>query len=184
MNKRSIAGHTTAAIRGPVLTFKGDPFKVGLEHAMVYESDAIVAFGDGIITHFGPANEIKPQLPRDISIRDYGRDALISAGFIDSHVHFPQTPMIGAFGAQLLDWLNTYTFPTEGKFADKDFARSCALWKTSIVRSVKRAEPDGGPSASSCPRRRRAPQEQRGDGGDLFSARRKHLSSQCERSAL
>jgi guanine deaminase len=93
---------------------------------MVYESDAIVAFADGIITHFGAADEIKQQLPPDIPIHNYGRDALISAGFIDSHVHFPQTPMIGAFGAQLLDWLNTYTFPTERKFADKEFARACA----------------------------------------------------------
>jgi hypothetical protein len=41
-----------AAIRGPVLTFTGDPFKESLQDVMVYESDAIVTFGDGIITHF------------------------------------------------------------------------------------------------------------------------------------
>ncbi len=50
----------------------------------------------------------------------------MTAGFIDSHVHFPQTPMIGAAGGQLLDWLNTYTFPTEQKFSNKDFARAVA----------------------------------------------------------
>ncbi len=116
----------TCAIRGPVLTFTGDPFQVGVEDTMVYESDAIVAFGDGIITHFGPATDIRPQLPADLRIRNYGPDALISAGFIDSHVHFPQTPMIAAFGGQLLDWLNDYTFPTERKFADKVFAASVA----------------------------------------------------------
>lgn len=116
----------TDAIRGPVLTFTGDPFKEGLEHTMVYESDAIVAFGDGIITHFGPADEIKPKLPPGLSVRDYGPHSLISAGFLDSHVHFPQTPMIAAFGAQLLDWLNTYTFPTERQYADKAFASSVA----------------------------------------------------------
>jgi guanine deaminase len=115
-----------SAIRGPVLTFKGDPFKDGLESTMVYETDAIIAFADGVITHFGPADAIKAQLPSATSIRDYGRDALISAGFLDSHVHFAQTPMIGAFGAQLLDWLNTYTFPTERKFSDKAFASSVA----------------------------------------------------------
>jgi guanine deaminase len=111
----------------PPAPFTDDPFKQGPEHAMVYESDAIVAFGDGIITHFGPVDVIKPQLLPGIPIRDYGRDALISGDFIDSHVHFPQTPMIGAFGAQLLDWLNTYTLPTERKFrfADQEFARSC-----------------------------------------------------------
>ncbi len=114
------------AIRGPVLTFNGDPFKDGLEDTMVYEPDAIVAFGAGIITHFGPADKVKPQLPADLEIRNYGPDSLISAGFLDSHVHFPQTPMIAAFGEQLLDWLNKYTFPTERKYADKAFAASVA----------------------------------------------------------
>ena len=96
------------AIRGPVLTFTGDPFKDGLEDTMVYEPDAIVAFGEGVITHFGPADKVKSQLPADLEIRNYGPDSLISAGFLDSHVHFPQTPMIAAFGEQLLDWLNKY----------------------------------------------------------------------------
>jgi guanine deaminase len=116
----------TVAIRGPALTFTGDPFKDGLEATMVYESDAIVAFDAGVITHFGPATKIKSQLPSDLKVREYGPDALISAGFLDSHVHFPQTPMIAAFGEQLLDWLNKYTFPTEKKYADKAFASSVA----------------------------------------------------------
>lgn len=116
----------TSAIRGPVLTFTGDPFQDGLEDTMVYESDAIVAFGDGIISHFGPADEVQPQLPAGLEVKNYGSDALISAGFLDSHVHFPQTPMIAAFGEQLLDWLNKYTFPTERKYADKAFAASVA----------------------------------------------------------
>ncbi len=123
------------AIRGPALTFKGDPFKDGLESTMVYESDAIVAFGDGYITHFGPADTVKSQLPPGIPIQNYGPDSLISAGFLDSHVHFPQTPMIAAFGEQLLDWLNKYTFPTERRFADKAFASSVA--KTFLNEQLK-----------------------------------------------
>ncbi len=93
---------------------------------MVYESDAIVAFGDGLITHFGAADQIRAELPADLEVHDYGPAALISAGFLDTHVHFPQTPMIGACGEQLLDWLNRYTFPTERRFADKAFAASVA----------------------------------------------------------
>ena len=116
----------STAIRGPVLTYTGDPFRSGLEHTMVYESDAIVAMADGRITHFGPADRVAPQLPAGTEIKNYGKDSLISAGFIDSHVHYPQTPMIGAFGGQLLDWLNKYTFPTELKYSDKEFARSVA----------------------------------------------------------
>lgn len=118
--------HPIQAIRGPVLTFTGDPFKDGIANTMVYESDAIVAFSDGYITHFGPADKIMSQLPADICIKNYGPDSLISAGFLDSHVHFPQTPMIAAFGEQLLDWLNKYAFPTERKFADKAFASATA----------------------------------------------------------
>lgn len=116
----------TKAIRGPALTFTGDPFKDGLEATLVYESDAIVAFGEGVITHFGPAELVRAQLPAGLEVREYGPDALISAGFLDSHVHFPQTPMIGAFGAKLLDWLDKYTYPTERKYADKAFAASVA----------------------------------------------------------
>ena len=114
------------AIRGPALTYTGDPFKNGLEHTMVYESDAIVAMADGKITHFGPASKVEAELPPGTKVRNYGKNALISAGFIDSHVHFPQTPMIAAYGEQLLDWLNKYTFPTEQKYSDKEFARSVA----------------------------------------------------------
>jgi guanine deaminase len=116
----------TTAIRGPALTYTGDPFKDGLEHTMVYESDAIVAMADGKITHFGPSNKVASKLPTGTNVLNYGKDSLISAGFIDSHVHFPQTPMIAAYGEQLLDWLNKYTFPTEQKYSDKEFARSVA----------------------------------------------------------
>ncbi|TLM77346.1 guanine deaminase [Microbulbifer harenosus] len=115
-----------SAIRGPVLTFTGDPFASSVEDTMLYESDAIVAIGDGVVTHFGPADKIQPQLPAGLEVRNYGPDALITAGFLDSHVHFPQTPMIAAFGEQLIDWLKKYTFPTERKFADKAFAASVA----------------------------------------------------------
>lgn len=123
------------AIRGPALTFTGDPFATSLEETMVYEADAIVAFGNGVVTHFGPADKLKKELPADLKIRNYGPDSLISAGFLDSHVHFPQTPMIAAFGEQLLDWLNKYTFPTERKYADKAFAASVA--KVFLEESIR-----------------------------------------------
>ncbi len=116
----------TGAIRGPALTFRGDPFKDGLDDTMVYEADAIVAFGGGKITHFGSAGKVKRELPAGMEICNYGSDSLISAGFLDSHVHFPQTPMIAAFGERLMDWLNKYAFPTESKYADKAFASSVA----------------------------------------------------------
>lgn len=46
---------------------------------------------------------------------DY-RGRLIVPGFVDTHIHYPQTEMIGAFGEQLLEWLNQYTFPVESQY--------------------------------------------------------------------
>jgi guanine deaminase len=116
----------TIALRGAALTFSDDPFRVGVQDAMRYESDAIVAIAGGKITHFGPASEVQSKLSADTNVTQNGKDTLMTAGFIDSHVHFPQTPMIAAYGEQLLDWLNKYTFPTEQKYADKEFAREVA----------------------------------------------------------
>ncbi|MBV8192091.1 MAG: guanine deaminase [Alphaproteobacteria bacterium] len=114
------------AIRGPALSFRGDPFRDGVGATLVHEADAVIVMQDGHVTHFGPADVLLRELPRGVAIRDWGRDALICAGFIDCHVHYAQTPMIAAYGARLLDWLDTYTFPTELKFADRAFAAAAA----------------------------------------------------------
>src|SRR5690606_32369941 len=54
------------------------------------------------------------------------RPHLIMPGFIDPHLHFPQVQVIASWGAQLLDWLNGYTFPEETRFADPDHAAAMA----------------------------------------------------------
>ena len=55
-------------------------------------------------------------------------------GFIDPHIHFPQVQVIASWGAQLLDWLNTYTFPEEGRFSDPDHAtRMAGLFLDQLV---------------------------------------------------
>ena len=48
------------------------------------------------------------------------------AGFVDPHVHYPQTAMIASWGKRLIDWLNTYTFPEEMKFGDEVYATEIA----------------------------------------------------------
>lgn len=49
--------------------------------------------------------------------------AFLMPGFIDTHIHAPQVPNIGlGLDKPLLDWLNTYTFPMETQYQDKDFA--------------------------------------------------------------
>ncbi|WP_394124126.1 guanine deaminase [Psychrobacter nivimaris] len=60
-----------------------------------------------------------------VKVHDY-RDKLIMPGFIDTHVHYPQIDMIAAYGEQLLDWLNNYTFVTEANFGDPKVAHDTA----------------------------------------------------------
>jgi len=116
----------TTALRGPAFTFTGDPFVGDPAAAMRHEVDAILAMADGRITHFGPAGAVRGQLPPGTHIKECGKDALILPGFIDCHVHYPQTQIIGAYGRQLLDWLNQYTFVAEQEFADPAHARAVA----------------------------------------------------------
>ena len=109
-------------MRGAALTFRDDPFLVGRDAAMHYESDALVVLEDDHINAFGPYATLKNSLGAETPITAYN-DALIMPGFIDLHVHYPQTQIIGAYGKQLIDWLNRYTFPAEQQFADIEHAR-------------------------------------------------------------
>ena len=60
---------------------------------------------------------------------------LVLPGFIDAHLHFPQSGIIGAYGTDLLDWLDTYTFPEESRFGDADHAASiAALFADALLR--------------------------------------------------
>jgi guanine deaminase len=115
----------THAIRGPALTFTGDIFAEGAG-AMRFESDALIAMANGLITHFGAAAQIAPLLPTGIPIRQFSAAHLILPGFIDCHVHYPQLQIIGAHGEQLLDWLEQYTFVAEQQFAEPAHAQRIA----------------------------------------------------------
>ena len=120
------AGAVDTAIRGPVLSYSGDPFQHGLDATMVFEADAVIAVAGGRILHFGPAAQVLPRLPAGTPVDRYGADSLILAGFIDCHVHYPQTEIIAGYGVQLIDWLDKYAFQAEQRFADPAYARSVA----------------------------------------------------------
>jgi guanine deaminase len=117
---------TVTALRGPALTFTGDPFLVGAERAVRYEPDALIVIGDGRITSFGPYEPTRAALAADVAITHYGTDSLILPGFVDTHVHYAQTQMIGAGGHGLLEWLNNYAFAAEQQFADAGHAHDVA----------------------------------------------------------
>ncbi|ETA83880.1 guanine deaminase [Eikenella corrodens] len=112
------------AIRSAMLTFKKDPFFHEMDECLVYESDAVIVMEGGKITQVGRAQDILPRLD-GVEIKRY-TDSIIIPGFIDSHVHYPQTEIIGAYGEQLLDWLNNYTFIAEQGFKNKEHASEVA----------------------------------------------------------
>jgi guanine deaminase len=104
---------------GQVLSFNADPFIEG-ETAARHETHGAVLVDAGRIIATGPADTLRAAHPQ-AKVHDYGR-ALITAGFIDAHVHYPQTAIIASWGKRLIDWLNSYTFPEEMRFADPAYA--------------------------------------------------------------
>ena len=108
---------------GQVLSFSADPFTMG-EAAARHESHGAVLVEDGRIRATGPADMLRAAHPQ-ARVHDYGR-SLITAGFIDAHVHYPQTAIIASWGKRLIDWLNSYTFPEEMRFADPAYAATIA----------------------------------------------------------
>ena len=116
--------NTRQAYRAAILHSLADPAVVGVEQSYQYFEDGILLIENGKVAQVGAAAELLPKLA-GVEIQHY-RDALITPGFIDTHIHYPQTGMIASYGEQLLDWLNTYTFPTERQFADKAHASEVA----------------------------------------------------------
>ena len=60
---------------------------------------------------------------KNIEVIDFG-NKIISPGLVDLHIHAPQYNFRGmGMDLELLDWLNTYTFPSEAKFKDENYAK-------------------------------------------------------------
>ena len=82
--------------------------------------------GGYLVLEEGVIEGIYPRLPERYAacpVEDWG-EKLILPSFADLHLHAPQYPMLGmGMDLPLLDWLNAYTFITEERFADRDYAR-------------------------------------------------------------
>jgi guanine deaminase len=105
-------------LTGQVLSYDSSPF-TGDPSAAITLNEAVLLEG-GLITATGSRANMIAKAP-DAQIHDHP-GALICAGFVDAHVHYPQTAMIASWGKRLIDWLNSYTFPEEMRFADPDYA--------------------------------------------------------------
>ena len=116
----------TRAIRGTFFDLIDDPWKhIGKEQeAARFVRDGLLVVKDGLIADFGPFEEVSQRHP-GLEVTHLP-DRIIMPGFIDGHVHFPQVRVLGAYGNQLLDWLQTWIFPEELKYRDHDYAREAA----------------------------------------------------------
>ncbi len=112
------------AIRGSFLDFVDDPFYAPEADSARYIADGLLVLNGGKIKAFGAYADLQSEYG-DLPTTIYA-ERLIMPGFVDTHIHYPQTEMIAAYGEQLLEWLDQYVFPTEGKFQDEAYAQKVA----------------------------------------------------------
>ncbi|MCM5572235.1 guanine deaminase [Burkholderiaceae bacterium FT117] len=112
-----------AAYRGEIVDFTGDPLRDG-EAACRHFADGLLVVGDGRVQELGPFDALAARIG-DTPVRDL-RGRILVPGFVDAHVHYPQTDIVASPAPGLLDWLERYTFPAERRFADPGHAAEVA----------------------------------------------------------
>ena len=114
-----------SAVRGALVYLTGDPFLEDPKSCLTYIEDGILVIEEGNITVSGAASDILKTLDVAIPVTHYA-NGIILPGFIDTHIHYVQTDIIGSYGEQLLDWLEKYTFPEEQKFSSYEYSSKVA----------------------------------------------------------
>lgn len=109
---------------GQTFEVMGDALASPWQEVVRVNSAGAVLIKDDRIAAVGNAAEMRKTHPR-AKVKDYGQH-MICPGFVDAHAHYPQTAMIASWGKQLIDWLNTYTFPEEMRLEDPAYARRIA----------------------------------------------------------
>ncbi|WFE74611.1 guanine deaminase [Roseinatronobacter sp. S2] len=105
---------TLTLIRARLLSFLREPHSPDDTTSFRYIDDGALLIEGGMIRAMGEFSQINTP---DATVIDH-RPHLVMPGFIDTHLHFPQTQVIGCWAAELLDWLNDYTFPEETRYND------------------------------------------------------------------
>tara|TARA_R110002020_G_scaffold133917_1_gene298862 strand:+ start:670 stop:1965 length:1296 start_codon:yes stop_codon:yes gene_type:complete len=125
---------TARLLRGRVLSFTSRPEARDDHASYLFEDDGAVLVENGRISMCGAYDEVRLASPMGVEVIDH-RPLLLMAGFIDPHIHFPQMQVTASYAANLLEWLNTYTFVEEQKFADADHAaRFARLFFDELLR--------------------------------------------------
>ncbi|MYM35507.1 guanine deaminase [Duganella sp. FT50W] len=111
------------AYRGSLLHFLADP--AFNERSHDWHEDGLLIVEDGKVKAAGDYAALHATLPAGAVVHDYS-GKLLMPGFIDTHIHYPQTDMIASPSEGLLPWLETYTFPSERQFEDSKHAANVA----------------------------------------------------------
>ncbi len=119
----SIESGGSQAYRASLLHFTDDPALH--EEAHQWHEDGLLLVKDGHVLKAGDYAALKATLPAGTPLHDYS-GKIIMPGFIDTHLHYPQTDMIASPAPGLLPWLETYTFPAERQFSDPEHAGEVA----------------------------------------------------------
>jgi guanine deaminase len=113
----------TTILRARVAHTPRDPFQS--TGALEAFDDGAIAYDEtGTIESVGAFEDVRAAHPE--ATVDDRADCIALPGFVDTHVHFPQIPVIGAMGLQLLDWLDQRTLPEEARMADPAYAHAAA----------------------------------------------------------
>lgn len=119
------------AHRGEILHFLTNPQEssdennTGADSSYQYFEDGLLVIENGKVYACDNAETLLKTLPKDIEITVH-ENSLITPGFVDTHIHFPQCEIVASYGEQLLEWLETYTFPAELQFSDPEYATKIA----------------------------------------------------------
>ncbi|SOE17750.1 guanine deaminase [Hoeflea halophila] len=125
---------TARLLRGRTLSFKSRPQARDDHASYIYEEDGALLIENGRITAAGSYANVNTKAPIGTEVIDH-RPYLLMAGFIDPHIHFPQMQVTASYAANLLEWLNTYTFVEEQRFADASHsARFAMLFFDELLR--------------------------------------------------
>ena len=97
----------------------------------VFDTDGLLVVGPNaagvqVVQAVGPYSTVAPHYPGIATEHLPGR--IIAPGFVDMHIHYPQTDVIGAPAEGLLPWLENYTFPHEKRFSAPDYAADIATF--------------------------------------------------------
>jgi len=112
---------------GHVFHIAGNPLVTEAAEALVSIPDgALVVDDDGTIVYCGERDALPSEYASE-TVNDH-RGGYLLPGFVDTHIHFPQTYAGDSYGGgQLLEWLNLCIFPSESKFEDPEFASQAAV---------------------------------------------------------